>query len=87
MTFDDGIIGFHWSQMLHWSPMHNQPLVFYIQLRYANGAITSTGLREHHLQPILEWSEQQDIKIDKVSWNIWRFENKDDASLVLLRWT
>lgn len=79
-TNEPRIVGFHWSHYM------NNPLILYIQVRYSHGAVTPTGLRDHHLVPVLIWCEENNINLTRLSWNIWQFEKESDITMLMLKW-
>lgn len=57
-----------------------------VQAHHENGAITPTGLRESHLDPIQKWSEENKCG-RRMSFDLWQFRTKEEVTLFLLRWS
>lgn len=71
---------------LVWQKLDKKPMVLTAKARYDHGAITSTGLREEHIDPIQEWCQNNNCG-QRISFDMFRFKTSEEMTTFLLRWS
>jgi hypothetical protein len=64
------------------------PRPFYLvaRIHYEHGAITATGLREEHIEPVATWCRETHCGV-RTSFDQFRFRNEQEIAMFLLRWS
>lgn len=57
-----------------------------VQMAYEHGAVTPTGLSEHMLIPVQDWCVENNCG-ERMGFDLFRFKNKKEVTMFLLRWT
>ena len=71
---------------LAWERYPETPLILYARMSYEHGAITSTGLRSEHLDPVQDWCVQNRCGV-RTSFDMFKFRNEKELLMFLLRWS
>lgn len=69
-----------------WKPLSKYPLTLVANIHYEHGAITPTGLREEHLDPVQQWCEANNCGC-RVSFDMFEFKTEKEMITFLLRWS
>ena len=59
--------------------------VLIARISYDNGAVTPTGLRSEHMDPIQDWCVQNKCGV-RTSFDMFKFKNEEEMSMFLLKW-
>jgi len=70
---------------LAWESYPETPLVLYARMAYEHGAVTPTGLRSEHLDPVQDWCVQNRCGV-RTSFDMFKFRNEKELAMFLLRW-
>jgi len=60
-------------------------LILIARMAYDHGAVTPTGLRSEHMDPIQDWCVQNRCGV-RTSFDTFKFRNDKELALFLLRW-
>lgn len=64
---------------------NNTDRVYHALMSYDHGAITPTGMREEHLNPVIEWCKQNKCG-KQIMWGIFEFDTDEQVVLFLMWW-
>ena len=70
---------------LVWEKVDGRPKWLVVRLLYEHGAITPTGLRSTHLDPVQDWCVANKCGT-RISFDMFKFQNDKEMALFLLRW-
>ena len=70
---------------LAWRKHRLRRCVLQAFLEYEHGAVTPTGLREEHLDPIQTWCVENQCGV-RISFDMFKFRNKQEILAFLLKW-
>ena len=71
---------------LIWEKDAKQSLILYARISYDHGAITPTGLRSEHMDPIQDWCVQNKCGV-RTSFDMFKFRDEKELSMFLLKWS
>ena len=60
-------------------------LIVVARIAYDHGAVTPTGLRDTHLDPVQDWCVQNKCG-RRTSFDTFKFRNEKELAMFLLRW-
>ena len=60
-------------------------LILIARIAYEHGAVTPTGLRSEHMDPIQDWCVQNKCGV-RTSFDTFKFRNEKELSMFLLKW-
>ena len=58
--------------------------VLIARIFYENGAVTATGLRSEHMDPVQDWCVQNRCGV-RTSFDMFKFKNEAEMSMFLLK--
>ena len=61
-------------------------LILCANIHYSHGAITPTGLKESHLDPVQEWCDEHKCG-RRISFDMFLFRTEADMTTFLLKWS
>ena len=64
---------------------HSRPFYLCARMAYEHGAVTPTGLRDEHLDPVAAWCRENNCGV-RTSFDQFRFRNEKEIAVFLLRW-
>lgn len=64
---------------------NNTNRVYHALMHYDHGAITPTGMRGEHLDPVIDWCQQNKCG-RQIMWGIFEFDTDEQVVLFLLWW-
>lgn len=71
---------------LVWIRDETNPLILWARMQYDHGAVTTTGMRSDHLDPIQEWCMHNKCG-RRTSFEMFRFRNEAELAMFLLKWS
>ena len=71
---------------LTWERHSETQLILYARMCYEHGAITPTGLRSEHLDPVQDWCVQNRCGV-RTAFDMFKFRNEKEIAIFLLRWS
>ena len=71
---------------LIWESDGTYKLILIARIAYEHGAVTPTGLRSEHMDPIQDWCVQNKCGV-RTSFDTFKFRNEKEVSMFLLRWS
>jgi hypothetical protein len=63
-----------------------KPLYLCARMAYEHGAVTPTGLRDEHLEPVAAWCQENRCGV-RTAFDQFRFRNEQEIAMFLLRWS
>jgi hypothetical protein len=70
---------------LVWERDAAYPLIVIARIAYEHGAVTPTGLRDTHLDPVQDWCVQNRCG-RRTSFDTFKFRNEEELVMFLLKW-
>lgn len=64
----------------------NTKYMYEIGMAHYPGCFTLTGLRDEHVDPIVEWCKQNNCG-RRTAYNIFQFRNAEQVTMFMLRWS
>lgn len=84
MTVDSGPDRYDRPKLV-FKPVEGKHLTYELAAAYYDGCFTMTGIRDHHIQPIVEWCAASDCG-RRMAYNMFAFKNQAQAAMFMLRW-
>lgn len=69
-----------------WRNHSRRRLTLQAVVEYEHGAVTPTGLKSEHLDSVQEWCIQNKCGL-RMSFDMFKFRNKAEISMFLLKWS
>ena len=69
-----------------WQEVQGKPLTLEAGMAFYPGCFTLTGMREHHMDPVVAWCAETNCG-RRTAFNMFRFRNRKEMSMFLLRWS
>jgi hypothetical protein len=70
---------------LVWVKDERNPLILWARMQYDHGAVTTTGMRSEHLDPVQDWCMHNRCG-RRTSFEMFKFRNKEEVTMFLLKW-
>lgn len=71
---------------LVWIIDEHDSLILWARMQYDHGAVTLTGLRSDHLDPIQEWCVANKCG-RRLSFEMFKFRSEKEIAMFLLKWS
>lgn len=69
-----------------WERDSAYPLIVIARIAYNHGAITTTGLRDTHLDPVQDWCVANKCG-RRTAFDTFKFRNEAELAMFLLKWS
>jgi hypothetical protein len=70
---------------LIWERDTTFPLILIARMAYEHGAVTLTGLRDTHLDPVQDWCVANKCG-RRTAFDTFKFRNEEELTMFLLKW-
>lgn len=83
---DDGSVQRYNEPRLVFHPVEGKRLTIKVGLAYYPGCFTMSGMRDQHINPIVEWCRANNCG-QWAAYDMFKFKSKKQMTMFLLRWS